>query len=92
MQILYDTDALNKPIILSINSDLLNKTKSLKINLSATLEQVLITKLAKTEGSKWQKENQRAVQTDNDFVQENILFADKNRSFWRCFLNKAYRL
>jgi len=57
------------------------KTKSLKINLSATLEQALTTKLAKAVEHNWKKENQRAVQAYNDLVEENTLFADENRSF-----------
>ena len=41
MQALYDFDAPKKATNLSLNSDLLKKTKALNINLSATLEQAL---------------------------------------------------
>ena len=46
MHTLYDYDAPKKAINLSLNSDLLKKAKLLKINLSATLEQTLNSKLA----------------------------------------------
>ena len=81
MQTLYDYDAPKKPTNLSLNSDLLNKTRALNINLSATLEQALRSKLAEKEAEKWAKENKRAIQTYNNFVDENGCFADEYRQF-----------
>ena len=81
MQALYNHDAPKKPTNLSVNSDLLKKTKALNINLSATFEQALRTKLAETEANKWQKENKRAIVAYNDFIEENGLFADEHRQF-----------
>ena len=81
MQTLYNYDAPKKPTNLSINSDLLKKTRALNINLSATLEQALREKLAITAEKKWKKENKRAIQTYNNFVEENGLFADEYRTF-----------
>ncbi len=81
MQTLYNSDAPKKPTNLSVNSDLLKKTKALNINLSATLEQALRTKLAMNLEKKWKKENKRAIQTYNDFVEDNGLFADEYRAF-----------
>jgi len=81
MDTLYNYDAPKKPTNLSVNSDLLKKTKALNINLSATLEQALRTKLATTEEKKWKKENKRAIQVYNEFVDENGLFADEYRTF-----------
>ena len=81
MQTLYNHDAPKKPTNLSVNSDLLKKSKALNINLSATLEQALRAKLAKTQEQKWKKENKRAIQTYNDFVEEKGLFADEYRNF-----------
>lgn len=81
MQALYDQNAPKKPTNLSINSDLLSKSKALKINLSATLEQVLRTKLAKIEADNWKKENKRAIQAYNEMVDEQGLFADEHRQF-----------
>ena len=81
MQALYNYDAPKKPTNLSVNSDLLKKTKALNINLSATLEQALRAKLAETEASKWKEENKQAIQAYNNFVEENGLFADEHRQF-----------
>lgn len=81
MQTLYNYDAPKKPTNLSVNSDLLKRTKALNINLSATLEQALRAKLAETEANKWQKENKRAIEAYNDFIEENGLFADEHREF-----------
>lgn len=81
MQTLYDYDAPKKPTNLSINSDLLRKSKALNINLSATLEQVLKTRLAQTEAEIWKKENKRAIQAYNAMVEEHGLFSDGHRQF-----------
>jgi antitoxin CcdA len=81
MQNLYNSDAPKKPTNLSVNSDLLKKTKALNINLSATLEQALREKLAITVKKKWKNENKRAIQAYNDFVEENGLFSDEYRTF-----------
>jgi len=78
---LYDLAAPKKATNLSINSDLLNKSKALKINLSATLESALKTKLAANEAENWAKSNQRAINVYNNFVEENGCFADKFREF-----------
>ncbi len=81
MQTLYNSDAPKKPTNLSVNSDLLKKTKALNINLSATLEQALRAKLAKSVEKEWKKENKRAIRIYNDFVEDNGLFADEFRTF-----------
>jgi len=81
METLYNYDAPKKPTNLSVNSDLLKKTKALNINLSATLEQALRIKLATTAEKKWKKENKRAIHAYNEFIEENGLFADEYRTF-----------
>ncbi|MDQ7049019.1 MAG: type II toxin-antitoxin system CcdA family antitoxin [Enterobacterales bacterium] len=81
MQTLYNYKAPKKPTNLSVNSDLLNKSKALNINLSATLEQALRTKLAENVERKWKKENKRAIRAYNNFVEDNGLFADEYRTF-----------
>ena len=81
MQTLYNYDAPKKPTNLSVNSDLLKKTKALNINLSATLEQALRAKLAINVEKKWKRENKRAIQEYNNFVENNGLFADEYRTF-----------
>jgi len=58
---LYDTAAPRKAANLSVNSDLLHKTRALNINLSATLERALKEELAKHEAAQWVEENLSAI-------------------------------
>ena len=81
MQNIYDVDAPKRPTNLSLNSDLLKKSKALNINLSATLEQALRDKLAQLEAEKWLKENKNAIKAYNEFVDEHGCFGDEYRSF-----------
>jgi len=81
MHTLYNYDAPKKPTNLSVNSDLLKKTKALNINLSAIFEQALRAKLAETAAANWKKENKQAINTYNSFVEENGLFSDEYRNF-----------
>lgn len=81
MEPLYDRSAPKKTTNLSVNSDLLAKCRALNINLSATLEQVLAEKLAKSGSDKWAKENQNAIQAYNTFVDQNGCFGDEYRAF-----------
>jgi antitoxin CcdA len=78
---LYDRNAAKKPTNLSINSDLLYKARSLKINLSSTLEQALGEQVKLLEREKWLKENQRAINELNTLAEENGLFSDSFREF-----------
>ena len=81
MQQLFDLNAPKKPTNLSVNSDLLKKSKLLGINLSATLEQALTDKLTKVESEKWAAENKNAIRAYNDFVDENGCFGEEFREF-----------
>jgi len=81
MQPLYDYEAPKKATNLSINSDLLKRSRALSINLSATLEQALKDKLAQTEAQKWIVENKNAIKTYNDFVDKHGCFSDEFREF-----------
>ena len=81
MQPLYDYNAPKKSANLSLNGDLLSKAKALKINLSATLEQVLKGKLAKNEEKEWSLQNKHSIVAYNDFVEENGCFSDDYRDF-----------
>ena len=81
MQSLYDKDAPKKATNLSLNSDLLIRSKALNINLSATLEEALRAKLALKESDKWREYNKNAIQAYNDFVEKNGNFSDEFRAF-----------
>jgi antitoxin CcdA len=81
MEPLFDQEAPKKPTNLSLNSDLLSKCKAMNINLSATLEQALTERLARTKSEKWASENKNAIRAYNDFVEENGCFSDEFREF-----------
>ena len=81
MEPLFDHEAPKKPTNLSLNSDLLNKCRDMNINLSATLEQALTARLAKTRAEKWTEENKNAIRAYNEFVEENGCFSDEFRGF-----------
>ena len=81
MQPLYDTTAPKKPTNLSVNSDLLLRTRNMDINLSATLEKALINELRKAEAERWATDNEKAIKKYNEFVEENGCFGDEFRSF-----------
>jgi antitoxin CcdA len=81
MQPLYDTAAPKKPTNLSVNSDLLLRTRNMDINLSATLEKALISELRKAEAERWATDNEKVIKKYNEFVEENGCFGDEFRSF-----------
>jgi antitoxin CcdA len=81
MRKIYDTNAPKKPANLSINSDLLNEAKSLKINLSATLEAALLNELKTARRDLWLAENKEAIDACNKLADTHGLFADKHRIF-----------
>ena len=81
MQQVYDKSAPKKATNLSVNSDLLMKARSLKINLSATLEHALVSDVRKAEREKWQIENREAIKALNELAENNGLFSDSYRDF-----------
>ncbi len=67
----YDRTAAKKATNLSVNSDLLAKSRTLRINLSATLERALEIELKAAEAAHWKKGNKAAIQVYNEFVDEH---------------------
>jgi antitoxin CcdA len=76
----YDRFAPKKPTNLSINSDLLAKAKSLKVNLSATLERALADEVRKAERTQWLEKNRDAIAASNQLTEDKGLFADSYRT------------
>jgi len=81
MKSLFDANAPKKATNLSINSDLLVKSRSMHINLSATLEQALTQELAKREAEHWKNAHKAAIKAYNAFVDEHGCFGDEFRNF-----------
>ncbi|WP_339801954.1 type II toxin-antitoxin system CcdA family antitoxin [uncultured Marinobacter sp.] len=78
---LYNTAAPKKAANLSINSDLLSKSRELNINLSATLERALKEELSKLEASQWVDKNRTAIKRYNDFIEQHGCFGEEFREF-----------
>jgi antitoxin CcdA len=76
----YDQSAPKKPTNLSVNSDLLAKAKSLKLNLSATLEKALADEVRRAQRAQWLKKNQDAIAASNRLAEKKGLFADSYRT------------
>lgn len=81
MDAIFDSTAPKKAANLSINSDLLAKSKAAKINLSATLERALEGELAKSAADRWKVENRQAIEAYNEMLARRDNFADEFRSF-----------
>lgn len=77
----YNAQAPKKPTYVSINSDLLEKARSLNINLSATLEQALAEQLRNEQRAQWLRENAYAIKAYNQFVETSGTFSDSVRKF-----------
>ena len=80
MKPVYNHGAPKKPTNLSINSDLLEKARRLKLNLSATLESALADEVKKAERNQWLEENKKAIDASNKLAEQNGLFSDSFRT------------
>lgn len=81
MSNLYNTNAPKKAANVSINSDLLQQAKVLKINLSATLEYELAQLIRQKRRAQWLDENRTALDDYNAFVDKHGVFSDGLRQF-----------
>lgn len=78
---MYDLQAPKKATNLSLNSELLEKAKRLKINLSATMEKALEKEVSQRLESEWRKENAEALDACNALTEQHGLFSDTYRVF-----------
>lgn len=81
MNPLFDSTASKKSVNLSINADLLQKAKSLDINLSATLEAALVAEVKRLRAERWLKENKASLDAYNAYVEKHGVFSDGLRGF-----------
>lgn len=77
----YNPNAPKKSANLSINSDLIQQAKALKINLSKLLEEKLVQTIAAQKESLWLQENKKAIEEYNDRVSKHGVFSDRLRRF-----------
>jgi antitoxin CcdA len=78
---IYDKTAKKKATNVSINSDLLEKAKIHKINISSSIEKTLEVLVKEKEAQLWEEENKEAISDYNERVAQNGLFSDGLRSF-----------
>ncbi len=81
MTTVFDESAPKKAANLSVNSDLLQKAKELKINLSATFENALTDLIREKQRENWKKLNKQAIKAYNKHVKEHGVFSKELRSF-----------
>ena len=81
MTAIYNRDAKKKATNVSINSDLLEKAKKYRINISANVEKTLEKIVREYEIQNWEKENKEAINSYNQRISENGSFSDGLRSF-----------
>jgi len=81
---LTDTNAprrRKKATNLSIDIDLLDRAKRLKLNLSQVVETGLVEAIRRHERAQWLEKNRAALDAYNDHVERQGVFSDGLRSF-----------
>ena len=66
---------------LSVDAELLDEAKALKINLSQTLEQALQARVREERARRWREENRAALQSYADYIERHGVFSEGLRSF-----------
>jgi len=81
MSAIYDETAMKKATNVTINSDLLQKAKSYKINISKNFEAYLAEVVKKKEEQQWLEENREAIDAQNERMEKYGSFSDGIRRF-----------
>ena len=81
MSAIYDETAMKKATNVTINSDLLQKAKAYKINISKNFEAYLAEVVRKREEQQWLKENREAIDAQNERMEKYGSFSDGIRRF-----------
>jgi antitoxin CcdA len=69
------------PTNLSLRVDLVERAKSLGLNLSEVVEATLEQAITKAEQLRWLAENEKAIDYYNSFVEKHGLFGEEFREF-----------
>ena len=77
----FDESAGKRPTNLSINVDLLERSRAAGLNLSATLEAALVERLLKERREAWISANRSAINAYNQRVSSSGSFGDRVRRF-----------
>lgn len=81
MLLTYNEDAPKKATTLTINSDLLQKAKAYKINISKNFETYLAEVVRRRAEQQWLEENKAAIDAVNERIEKEGLFGDEHRRF-----------
>jgi len=81
MSAIYNENAMKKATNVTINSDLLQKAKAYKINISKNFEAYLAEVVKKREEQLWLEENKAAIDAANERMAKEGLFSDEHRRF-----------
>ena len=81
MSSLYNINAPKRPTNLTVNSDLLDQAKTMKINISSILESALANIVKQKKREQWLEENRESINNYNEVIKEVGLFSDELRSF-----------
>jgi len=66
---------------LSVDTDLLERAKRLKLNLSQVFETGLSEAIRQRQREEWLKKNRAAIEAYNEYVDKHGVFSDGLRSF-----------
>lgn len=81
MSAIYNENAMKKATNVTINSDLLQKAKAYKINISKNFEAYLAEVVKKREEERWLEENREAIEAQNKRIAKHGCFSDGIRRF-----------
>lgn len=73
--------AKKRDVHLSVNGDLLDKARTMGINLSMTFEQALAEALRKKRSEQWLAENSEAIHAYNEYVEDHGVFSNSVQRF-----------
>ena len=76
-----DSGPAKKPVNITINSNLLQSARQLKINLSATMETALVEAVKRKQRELWLARNRAAIAAYNERVEADGVFSDGMRRF-----------
>ena len=76
MAAVRDRSARKRPVNLSIDSELLQQARELKVNLSKALEEGLVAIVREERARRWQEENREAIEAHNRMIEKYGLFDD----------------
>jgi antitoxin CcdA len=77
----FDPDAPRKAANLTLNSELLDVARALKINVSRACERGLELQIREARAKQWREENAEAIAASNDYVRRCGLPLAKYRQF-----------